>query len=92
MLAYILIYVTAVALSLPGALVLTLAGGLLFGTLVGGIAALVGATSGATLVFLIARTAIGDATLSDLAGRLGWLPGVGDTSRSWAGWTRCSSR
>ena len=77
-LAYILIYVTAVALSLPGALVLTLSGGLLFGTLVGGIAALVGATLGATLVFLIARTAIADANLSDLAGRLGRLPGVGN--------------
>jgi uncharacterized membrane protein YdjX (TVP38/TMEM64 family) len=76
-LAYVLLYVTVVALSLPGALVLTLSGGLLFGTLVGGVAALVGATLGATLVFLIARTAIADANLSDLAGKLGWLPGVG---------------
>jgi uncharacterized membrane protein YdjX (TVP38/TMEM64 family) len=51
-LVYVLIYVTVATLSLPGGLVLTLAGGLLFGTLVGGIAAIVGATIGATLVFL----------------------------------------
>jgi uncharacterized membrane protein YdjX (TVP38/TMEM64 family) len=47
-LVYVLIYVTVATLSLPGGLVLTLAGGLLFGTLVGGIAAIVGATIGAT--------------------------------------------
>ena len=76
MLVYVLVYVTVATLSLPGGLVLTLSGGLLFGTLVGGIAAIVGATVGATLVFLIARAAIADAKLGDLAGRLGWLPGV----------------
>lgn len=75
-LVYVLVYVMVVTLSLPGGLVLTLAGGLLFGTLVGGIAAVVGATAGATLVFLIARAAIADAKLGDLAGRVGWLPGV----------------
>ena len=73
---YVLVYVTVATLSLPGGLVLTLAGGLLFGTLVGGIAAVVGATVGATLVFLIARAAIADAKFGDLAGRIGWLPGV----------------
>jgi uncharacterized membrane protein YdjX (TVP38/TMEM64 family) len=75
-LVYVLVYVTVATLSLPGGLVLTLAGGLLFGTVVGGIAAIVGATVGATLVFLIARAAIADAKLGDLAGRIGWLPGV----------------
>ena len=76
-LVYVLIYVTVATLSLPGGLVLTLAGGLLFGTLVGGIAAIVGATIGATLVFLIARAAIADAKFGDLAGRIGWLPIAG---------------
>ena len=75
-LVYVLIYVVVATLSLPGGLVLTLSGGLLFGTVVGGIAAIVGATAGATLVFLIARAAIADAKLGDLAGRVGWLPGV----------------
>jgi uncharacterized membrane protein YdjX (TVP38/TMEM64 family) len=74
---YVLVYVTVATLSLPGGLVLTLAGGLLFGTVVGGLAAIVGATVGATLVFLIARAAIADAKLGDLAGGLGgWLPGI----------------
>ena len=59
-LAYMAIYVVAVALSVPGGLILTLAGGLMFGLLVGGLAAVVAATLGATIVFLIARTAVGD--------------------------------
>lgn len=65
--AYVVIYGAAVAASIPGALVLTLAGGLLFGWLVGGLAAVAGATVGATLVFLVARSAFGDA----LAARAG---------------------
>src|SRR5262245_23835061 len=57
---FVLVYVVAVSLSIPGALFLTIAGGLLFGTVVGGVAAVVAATSGATLVFLIARSAFGE--------------------------------
>jgi len=62
-LIYIAVYVCAAALSLPGGLILTAAGGLLFGWVVGAIAAVVGATTGATLLFLIARSALGE-TLS----------------------------
>lgn len=58
---YILVYIVVVAGSLPGGAVATLAGGFLFGTLVGGTLAVVGATVGATLLFLAARTALGDA-------------------------------
>jgi uncharacterized membrane protein YdjX (TVP38/TMEM64 family) len=58
--AFIGIYVAVVALSIPGASILTMAGGALLGWLVGGLAALVGATIGATVVFLIARTACGE--------------------------------
>jgi uncharacterized membrane protein YdjX (TVP38/TMEM64 family) len=58
-LGYVAIYAAAVALSLPVGLVLTLAGGLLFGWLIGAAAAVIGATTGATIVFLIARTALG---------------------------------
>lgn len=57
--AYVLIYVTTVALSLPGASFLTIAGGLLFGWLIGGTVTVLAATAGATLIFLIARTSLG---------------------------------
>lgn len=60
LLAYVVAYVVVVALSLPGAVLMTLAGGFLFGWAVGAAATVVGATLGATLVFLAARTAAGD--------------------------------
>jgi uncharacterized membrane protein YdjX (TVP38/TMEM64 family) len=60
-LLYVLVYVVVVAGSLPGGAVATLAGGFLFGTLAGGTLAVAGATIGATLLFLAARTALGDA-------------------------------
>lgn len=55
---YTAIYIVAVALSLPGGVLLTVIGGILFGTLIGTISAVVGATVGAALLFLIARTAL----------------------------------
>lgn len=58
---YVLAYAGVVALSLPGAVIVTLAGGFLFGTAVGATLTVIGATIGATLLFLIARSAIGDA-------------------------------
>jgi uncharacterized membrane protein YdjX (TVP38/TMEM64 family) len=57
---YVAIYMVAVALSLPGGLVLTLSGGFLFGGLVGGTAAIIGATAGASIIFMIARSAFGE--------------------------------
>jgi len=57
---YVLLYVAAVTISLPGAAVLTIAGGLLFGTAVGAACVVVGATCEAVLLFLAARYAIGD--------------------------------
>jgi uncharacterized membrane protein YdjX (TVP38/TMEM64 family) len=60
LLAYILAYVLMTALSLPGGLVLTVAGGLMFGWMIGSIASILGATAGASIVFLIARTALGE--------------------------------
>ncbi|MBI1245205.1 MAG: TVP38/TMEM64 family protein [Alphaproteobacteria bacterium] len=58
---YFITYVVIVAGSLPGGAIATLAGGFLFGTVVGGLLAVAGATLGACLVFLAARTALGDA-------------------------------
>jgi len=62
-LAYIALYIVTVALSLPGATFLTVAGGFLFGIGIGAAAAVVGATLGATVIFLIARTALGEPLL-----------------------------
>lgn len=58
---YVLVYVAVVALSLPGALILTLAGGLLFGWKLALPTTVVAATAGATVLFLIARTSFGEA-------------------------------
>ena len=69
-LIYMLIYVAMVALSLPGGLVLTVTGGLLFGWLAGAIGTVIGATIGATIIFLIAKSSLGEA-LADKAGA--WL-------------------
>jgi uncharacterized membrane protein YdjX (TVP38/TMEM64 family) len=58
-LAFVAIYIAAASLSLPGCPIMTATGGLLFGWFVGGLATVVGATIGATILFLIARSAIG---------------------------------
>ena len=60
---YVGIYITVVAVSLPGAALLTLTGGFLFGIAVGASAAVISATVGATLIFLVARTALGEPLL-----------------------------
>ena len=58
--AYVLIYAAVVAMSLPGAAVLTIAGGFLFGTIIGGVHVVFAATTGAAILFVIARTALGE--------------------------------
>jgi uncharacterized membrane protein YdjX (TVP38/TMEM64 family) len=60
-LAFVLTYVAIVALSLPGGTVTTLAGGFLFGLFPGVLYNILGAGTGAVLVFLAARTGFGDA-------------------------------
>jgi len=67
--AFIAIYIVVVALSIPGGLLLTITGGILFGTLLGGAASVTGATIGGTLIFLVARSACGE-TLVRRAGPL----------------------
>lgn len=59
-LAYMAVYAVAIALSLPGGAVLTLTGGFLFGVLGGGAITVVGATIGATALFLAARMGLGE--------------------------------
>lgn len=69
-LIYMAIYAMVVALSLPVAGALTLAGGFLFGAWIGGPATVIAATLGATLIFILARTALAE-SLSQRAGP--WL-------------------
>lgn len=59
-LVFIAGYCVMVALSIPGAVWATLAGGFVFGTVIGGIYVIIGATLGATVIFLIARYALAD--------------------------------
>jgi uncharacterized membrane protein YdjX (TVP38/TMEM64 family) len=67
-LAFILAYAGLVALSVPGAALFTITSGFLFGPWLGTTYAVIGATTGAIVVFLAAR-----AGLSDLAVRAGPL-------------------
>jgi uncharacterized membrane protein YdjX (TVP38/TMEM64 family) len=59
-LVYVAGYIVAITLSIPVGVFLTMVGGILFGAVLGGAAALVGATTGAICVFLIARGALGE--------------------------------
>ena len=58
--AYIALYIAVIGLSLPGGAIMTVTGGFLFGPAVGAAAAAVAALAGATVIFLIARTAAGE--------------------------------
>ncbi len=57
---FILTYVVVAGLSLPGAVILTLAGGFLFGGILATLFINIGATTGATLAFLTARYLLRD--------------------------------
>jgi uncharacterized membrane protein YdjX (TVP38/TMEM64 family) len=67
MAGYAVLYAVVVALSLPVAAPLTLAGGFLFGWFVGGLVTVIAATLGAVVIFLLARGALAG-PLSRMAG------------------------
>jgi len=69
-LVYMLVYIAAVAVSIPGATLLTLTGGYLFGIFAGVLYVVFSATLGASLLFLAVKTTIGD-WLAKKAGR--WI-------------------
>lgn len=77
------VYAGAIALSLPGGLVLSLACGLLFGRLLGTAVAVLAATLGATLVFLAARYVFADAMRRRL-GATGDRINAGFTRHAWS--------
>jgi uncharacterized membrane protein YdjX (TVP38/TMEM64 family) len=58
--AFILAYVTVAALSLPIGVLLSVAGGFLFGSVFGAIWIVCGATIGATILFVVARSSLGE--------------------------------
>ncbi len=68
---FVVAYCTVVGLSLPGGAIMTLAGGFLFGSVLGTLYVNVGATVGATLAFLVARYLLRDWVEQKFGNRLG---------------------
>jgi uncharacterized membrane protein YdjX (TVP38/TMEM64 family) len=60
-LIFMAVYSVTVALSLPGAAVLTITSGFLFGAVWGTVVVVVSATLGSTVLFVIAKTTLGNA-------------------------------
>lgn len=69
-LGYLAIYVAVTAMSLPGAAILTLAGGAIFGLWVGTLLVSFASTIGATLAFLVARYLLRDSVQARFGDRL----------------------
>ena len=67
---YFAIYVAVTALSLPGAAIMTLAAGAIFGLLTGSIIVSFAASIGATLAFLVARYVLRDSVQARFGARL----------------------
>lgn len=67
---YFLLYVAITAVSLPGATIMTLVGGAIFGLVTGTIIISFASTIGATLAFLIARYVLGESVNKKFGGKL----------------------
>ncbi len=72
-LGFIAVYSLATAFSFPAASILTIFAGFLFGWLVGGAVSITGATIGATLIFLAARTAFRGVLRERIGGKVARL-------------------
>jgi len=68
---FIAVYIVQTVFSLPGAAIMTLTGGFLFGSMAGTVFANIGATTGATLAFLAARYVLRDWVEGKFGSRLG---------------------
>jgi uncharacterized membrane protein YdjX (TVP38/TMEM64 family) len=71
--AFVTFYALIVAISAPGATLLTIAGGALFGFWQGWIAAALGATLGASALFLAASSTLGAWIFAHVGPRLAWI-------------------
>lgn len=80
-LVYMAIYVAVVALSLPGALMMTLAGGFLFGLFPGVFFIVTAATIGAIAIFLAAKMGFGDALAKKIDANSGAIGKIYDGLR-----------
>ncbi|BCD90311.1 TVP38/TMEM64 family protein [Francisella halioticida] len=69
-LVFIIIYIIVVAFSIPGATIMTLLGGFLFGLFPGFIWVILGATIGACLLFLAVKTAFGETLKAKAKGNI----------------------
>jgi len=67
---FIAFYIVATAFSLPIAAVLSIAGGFLFGIVYGTLWIIIGATIGASVLFVAAKTALGDPLRARFADRI----------------------
>jgi uncharacterized membrane protein YdjX (TVP38/TMEM64 family) len=67
---FMAIYIVQTALSLPGAAILSLAAGALFGSILGTVYAVIAATIGATLAFLVTRYLLRDMILEKFGPKL----------------------
>jgi len=67
---FMAVYIIQTALSLPGAAILSLAAGAIFGTIMGTVYAVVSASIGATLAFLVTRYLLRDFVLARFGSRL----------------------
>lgn len=72
-LVFVVLYIVIVAFSLPGAAVMTLAGGFLFGIFPGALFCVIGATLGAICIFLAAKSGLGDALHAKIAEKEGLM-------------------
>lgn len=77
-LMFIGIYILIVGFSLPGATIATLTGGFLFATFPGTLFNVVGATTGATAIFLAARWGLGDRLGAKMEGSDGLVKKIKD--------------
>ncbi|MFT5064411.1 MAG: putative membrane protein YdjX (TVP38/TMEM64 family) [Yoonia sp.] len=77
-LMFIGIYILIVGFSLPGATIATLTGGFLFATFPGTLFNVIGATTGATAIFLAARWGLGDRLGAKMEGSDGLVKKIKD--------------
>ena len=67
---FVLVYIVQTTFSLPGAAILSLAAGAIFGVLQGTLFVVSGATAGAVLAFLVGRTLLRDWVVKKFGGRM----------------------